>query len=219
MARRNQDAQQRRARALTLADRYPHSREVLLFVAELAPFSGDLAALEQFVAQYGPAALRDASPQPAGLEAAQRAYLAGYELESPRAFYARVLLRAKPPAAAAPHANRCPSCGQPPQCGALRPESHGNALYLVCSLCSTEWTWPRDTCPHCADARLAFHTAEQIPHLTTQSCESCRTYFHLIDCAKEPDAIPDIDELAALPLDLWARECGLRKIHPNLAGL
>lgn len=221
VARRNQDPHLRHARALDLAQRYPHSREVLLFVAELSLFSGDLDALGRFIADRGPAPLRDACPASAGeLDRARDAYLAGLDLDSPRSFYPRVLLRAAPPEPAVRHANRCPRCAQPPQCGALRPEGHGNALFLVCSLCSTEWTWPRDTCPQCAGGQLSYHAAaEQIPHLTTQTCESCRTYFHLIDCAKDPAAIPDLDELAALPLDLWAREGGFRKLHPNLAGL
>ena len=189
-------------------------------MAELATFRGDLATLQQFLALHGPPILRDSSHCPPDWETDAHDYLAGTDLTSPRTFYIRVLLRLSPPKAPHAAANRCPHCGQPPQCGALRLEGHGNALYLVCSLCATEWTWPRDTCPQCADSHLSYYAApEQIPHLTTQICDSCRTYFHLIDCAKEPAAIPDIDELAALPLDLWAREQGGHKIHPNLAGL
>ncbi|MFQ5790858.1 MAG: hypothetical protein ACE5JI_10325 [Acidobacteriota bacterium] len=37
--------------------------------------------------------------------------------------------------------------------------------------------------------------------------------------SKDPEAVPDVDEVAALPLDVWAREQGFRKLHPNLAGI
>jgi formate dehydrogenase maturation protein FdhE len=43
--------------------------------------------------------------------------------------------------------------------------------------------------------------------------------LQLVDLSRDPAAIPDVDELAGLPLDLWAQERGYRKIHPNLAGL
>lgn len=212
----------KQSRALALAERYPHSSEVLRFIASLSMFSGDLVELQEFVTLHGPAPLSACPLDSVELEAAQRDYLAGHNLESPASFYARVLLRQNPPAVAGAHSNRCPQCGQPPQCGVLRPEGHGAALSLVCSLCENEWRWPRDTCPQCAETsteKISHHTAEQIPHLVTQSCDSCRVYLHLVNLTKDPAAIASIDELAALPLDLWAREQGYRKIHPNLAGL
>ena len=41
-----------------------------------------------------------------------------------------------------------------------------------------------------------------------QICETCKRYHHTIDLAKDPGAVPETDELTALPLDVWAREGG-----------
>ena len=44
-------------------------------------------------------------------------------------------------------------------------------------------------------------------------------YLQLVDLGRDPEAIPEVDELAGLPLDLWAQERGYRKLCPNLAGV
>jgi formate dehydrogenase maturation protein FdhE len=36
--------------------------------------------------------------------------------------------------------------------------------------------------------------------------------------ARDPHAVPEVDELAGLPLDLYAADEGLTKITPNLMG-
>lgn len=56
------------------------------------------------------------------------------------------------------------------------------------------------------------------PHIRIQGCESCRHYLLNIDLAADPAAVPEVDELSALPLDLYAREQGFSKIIPNLMG-
>jgi formate dehydrogenase maturation protein FdhE len=38
------------------------------------------------------------------------------------------------------------------------------------------------------------------------------------DLRRETRAVPVVDEIAALPLDLFARDQGLTKITPNLMG-
>ena len=52
-----------------------------------------------------------------------------------------------------------------------------------------------------------------------QACESCGIYLNLVHQEKDPEAVPDVDEIAALPLDVWAREKGFRKPIPNLIGM
>jgi FdhE protein len=56
------------------------------------------------------------------------------------------------------------------------------------------------------------------PHIRVQACESCKRYLLNIDLAADPAAVPEVDELSALPLDLYAREHGFSKIIPNLMG-
>ncbi len=51
------------------------------------------------------------------------------------------------------------------------------------------------------------------------ACEACKVYLHVVDLGKDPAAIPDVDELAVLPLDVWARERGYRKVQTNLVGI
>jgi hypothetical protein len=51
-----------------------------------------------------------------------------------------------------------------------------------------------------------------------EACDTCRRYLLNIDLAADPAAIPEVDELAALPLALYARERGFSKITPNLMG-
>ena len=56
------------------------------------------------------------------------------------------------------------------------------------------------------------------PHIRIEACDSCRRYLLNVDLASDPRAVPLVDELAALPLDLYAREQGFSKITPNLMG-
>jgi len=56
------------------------------------------------------------------------------------------------------------------------------------------------------------------PHVRIEACDACRRYVLNIDLAADPGAVPIVDELDALPLDLFARERGFSKITPNLMG-
>jgi FdhE protein len=52
-----------------------------------------------------------------------------------------------------------------------------------------------------------------------ECCDACRTYIKSVDLTKNGLADPLVDELASVPLDLWAREHGYDKLRPNLLGL
>ena len=56
------------------------------------------------------------------------------------------------------------------------------------------------------------------PHLRIESCSSCNRYLIDVDLGHDARAVPEVDELTALPLDLDAAERGLSKITPNLMG-
>jgi len=56
------------------------------------------------------------------------------------------------------------------------------------------------------------------PHIRIEACESCRQYLLNVDLLADPLAVPMVDEVAALPLDLYARDRGFTKIIPNLMG-
>jgi len=152
--------------------------------------------------------------------------LANKESETPESFFARVLLQPRMAGYETPKGNedrrRCPRCASAPQLGCLRPEGDGARLSLVCSLCLEEWDFPRGECVSCDNAdekSLVYYQAEEIPHLRTMMCDKCRRYLHLADFAKDLAIVPDVDEIVALPLDVWVTERGYRKIRRNLAGI
>ena len=58
-----------------------------------------------------------------------------------------------------------------------------------------------------------------IEHLELQACDGCRTYLNVVRRDAAPEAVPDVDEIAALPLDVWAVERGYRKLVRNLVGV
>ena len=117
----------------------------------------------------------------------------------------------------------CFECGGPPQVAVLRdlPDALGRRS-LICSMCATEWRFQRLTCPHCGETKadkLPLHTAESIAHVRVDACTTCTKYIKTVDLRKDGTAVPLVDELAAVELDIWAREEGLRKLRANVLGL
>jgi FdhE protein len=93
---------------------------------------------------------------------------------------------------------------------------------LICSFCSTEWPFPRATCPACGETRadaLAVYTTPQFEHARVEVCDTCKQYLKSIDLTKDGNAVPVVDELATLPLDLWANRSEYHKLCPNLFNL
>jgi FdhE protein len=115
----------------------------------------------------------------------------------------------------------CPLCESRPLLGVLRPEGDGGKRFLVCSFCLQEWEFRRILCPTCgeeAESKLPVYVAEQFPHVRVEACDTCKFYLRTIDLTKDGHAIPLIDDLAAIPLTLWAHEHGFSRLQPNLLG-
>ena len=236
---------QRALRARELAERFEASREALHFAAAVCEFQSEIAHQARHWRELGRlrepvvSLIRKRSPAPvreaaAGLDdssfqASLKRYWDRVETASPKSLAARIILQPfafqkspgsdtaddRPP-------NRCPACRHVPQAGVLRPAGHGSALSLVCSLCLREWPCTRGNCTSCqrsGEGVLDFYNSEELPHIQVQACRFCRTYIHLIDVDKESEAIPDIDELSALPLDVWAGQRGYVKEQLNLIGI
>lgn len=73
--------------------------------------------------------------------------------------------------------------------------------------------------PHdCGHAARSIHTDEEFPHIRIEACETCRAYCKVVDLTQDPDAIFEVDDLASVPLDIWAAENGFRRLTPNLFG-
>ena len=112
--------------------------------------------------------------------------------------------------------NRCPFCQQRPAAGVLRDAGQGTRRALVCGLCFTEWAFERIGCPSCGEQRfdaLPVYTAEQVAAVRIDGCDSCGVYLKTIDASKDGTAVPEVDDLATLTLDLWAREHGYRRLR------
>lgn len=115
----------------------------------------------------------------------------------------------------------CPLCGGKPIVGVLRSEGNGAKKSLICMLCAHEWAFRRIYCPACGEERepqMAFYSAPEIAHVRVDVCDTCHTYLKTIDLTKTGLAVPVVDELATIPLDLWAREHGYNKLQINLLG-
>jgi FdhE protein len=116
----------------------------------------------------------------------------------------------------------CPFCSRKPSLAVLRPLGDGARRNLLCGFCLCEWEFRRIVCPGCDEkdhAKLPVYTADQFPYIRVECCDTCRTYIKSIDLSKNGLAEPLIDELASVPLDLWAQERGYAKLHPNLLGM
>jgi FdhE protein len=118
--------------------------------------------------------------------------------------------------------SRCPICSGHPAVAALREEGQGAKRTLTCGLCLTEWDYLRVKCPACDENRfdaLPVYTADAVAHVRVDACDTCRTYVKTVDLTKDGLALPLVDDLASVPLDLWAREHGYHRLHPNLLRL
>ncbi|MGH9935211.1 MAG: formate dehydrogenase accessory protein FdhE [Blastocatellia bacterium] len=121
--------------------------------------------------------------------------------------------------------NLCPHCGAKPQLSFLHSvegarESGGRSL--LCCLCLSAWPFRRVVCAHCGEerpAKLGYFTSPEYDHVRIEACDSCGHYIKGIDLTRLGLAVPLVDEVAAAPLDLWAREQGYAKIELNLVGL
>ena len=116
----------------------------------------------------------------------------------------------------------CPFCSGKPIVGVLRPEGDGAKRSLICSMCATEWSYGRIICPACGEeavGKLAIYTASQFDYVRVEACDTCRRYIKTVDLTKNGHAVPFVDELATMPLNLWAQQHGYVKLQPNLLGI
>lgn len=115
----------------------------------------------------------------------------------------------------------CPFCRSKPLAGVLRPEGDGGKRSLVCSFCYTEWDYVRIACPACEERdekKLCVYSTPAFDCVRVEGCETCHVYIKTVDLTKNGRAIPEVDELAAIPLTLWADEQGYIKLSRNILG-
>jgi FdhE protein len=116
----------------------------------------------------------------------------------------------------------CPFCNRKPAVGILRQQGDGGRRSLLCGVCLAEWEFRRVICPGCGQedhAKLPVYTAAELPYIRVECCDACQTYIKCVDLTKNGLADPLVDELASVPLNLWAQEHGYAKLRPNLLGM
>jgi len=187
-------------RARQLEKQHPAAAEILLLYARIAEFQKNIAranAPREALRRL----LQQAAPQP-------------LSSNPPAEFLDCVLAQAS--------GRACPDGHAKPVAAVLRPEGEGAKRSLLCSWCLFEWDFGRMVCPHCGEereAQLPVFSTEQFPHVRIAACETCRYYIKTVDLTRDGLAVPEVDELAALALDLWASERGYTKVQSNVFGL
>ena len=167
------------------------------------------------------------------LQSCVTGWLTGRELPPAERYLARAscapVLEALPgvmPRPAAIDSLHCPECGALPQVSVFT--EGGEALVtgqrvLECSRCASSWPFPRMVCAGCGETDTSqlpiYADHSTFPHLRADGCITCGQYLITVDAAKEGRVVPDVDELAAIPLDLYVRDLGLRKVTPSLMGI
>ena len=201
---------------------------------DLAAIEPALAPILRFAARKGPPTLREQARarERGGADATldwwrgERSGRADYLSRALLRPYAQVLAARdrEPDPPAGPRAEGCPFCGAP-ACVGLRRADGGDAgaqRWLACGLCGREWVVNRIRCPSCGEEspdQLPQFGAERMPLARIEACDRCRRYVKSIDLTVDARAIPEVDDLASLALDLWAADQGYVRIEPGLAGL
>jgi hypothetical protein len=201
-----------------------------------------LPGVLEVTVESGPPALREAVREHS--EDALARWLAGDELDPVDRYVARASLAPALEALgeladAAEASAHCPRCGGLPQLSWLA--ASGDSLVtgrrnLLCSRCAWSWDHTRSACPACGEdeeERLLVYTERWqggvsrngngdgpvvFPNVQIAGCTTCRRYLLEVDLERDARAVPEVDELAAIPLDLYAADQGLTKVIPNLMG-
>jgi FdhE protein len=235
------------ARAGELARIYPGASNLLNFYGELTEFQKpifetlrsegdtDIHALARYfpglialVRRSGPKPLADSSAKLTEELLAEH-WQGRAEYDPADRFFARVLLQPYAEYLASRgdiHVDStpatCPFCNARPVVGVLRGEGDGGKRSLLCSMCSTEWLYRRVVCPSCGEEnkdKLPIYIAAELDYMRVDACDSCQTYLKSVDLTKNGRAVPVVDEIATVALNIWAEEHGYSKLEPNLLGM
>ncbi|HTA69068.1 MAG TPA: formate dehydrogenase accessory protein FdhE [Bryobacteraceae bacterium] len=235
------------ARATELARAFPGASTLLNFYRDLAHFQKqvfdevrsrgetDLGALTrhfpaliELVQRSGPQPLADSSSKLTE-ELLTEHWQGTVEYDPSGRFFARVLLQpyaeylaSRGDVRAGSTPATCPFCNARPVVAVLRGEGDGGKRSLLCSMCATEWLYRRVVCPSCGEEnkdKLPIYVATELDYVRVDACDSCQTYLKAVDLTKNGHAVPVVDEIATVALNIWAEEHGYSKLEPNLLGM
>lgn len=119
--------------------------------------------------------------------------------------------------------NTCPVCGFKPSLSYIADtEDVEGGRFLVCPLCDSSWLYNRAMCVNCGnveDDSIDYYYDQSSRAMQLQVCKKCRHYIKLVDLRIDGLAVPKVDDVATLTLDLWAKEQGFKRFEKNLFGL
>ena len=55
--------------------------------------------------------------------------------------------------------------------------------------------------------------------IRVEGCDTCKSYIKSVDLTRNGHAVPTVDELATVALNIWADEHGYVKLETNLLGM
>jgi len=202
---------------------------------DLAGFAAALAGVLRYAAEMGPPGLSAAAR---ARERSDWAWLAAWwrdERSGRTDYLARALARPYaevlaargiPPSPPAASKGGCTFCGGPAWIGCRRTAAGdaGAQRFLTCALCAGERPVNRIRCPGpgCGEEdpqKLPHFQSERYPAVRLEACETCRGYIKSIDLTLDARAIPEVDDLSSISMDLWAAEQGYTRFEPSLAGI
>ena len=118
--------------------------------------------------------------------------------------------------------NFCPVCGFKPSVSFIMDSEEGEGVrFLRCSLCLTDWIYVRTKCVNCGnveDDKMDYFVEKSMEYIQVQVCQKCKHYIKIVDLRKDGLAVPDLEDVASVALDLWAEERDYTKIEKNLFG-
>lgn len=103
----------------------------------------------------------------------------------------------------------------------LRDAGEGLRRSAVCLLCQLEQPVARIHCTSCGEQRfeaLPVYGLDDSDYLRVEACDTCKKYLLNVNLVKRPEAVASVDDVAALPVHLWAQEQGYSRAHRNLFG-
>jgi len=203
---------------------------------DLPGFVSALEAIAGFAGTHGPPGLR-ADVDAYRSEGADRLRAWWTRSRAGRTDYlARALLRPyaealassgvspAPPERPASGPGACTRCGGPAWIGWRRSGSGDEAAqrFVGCAICGSERLLGRIACAACGEGapdKLAVFQTERHPAVRIEACDACQRYIKSIDLTVDGRAIPEVDDLCSLSMDLWASEQGYERLEPSLAGV
>jgi formate dehydrogenase maturation protein FdhE len=100
----------------------------------------------------------------------------------------------------------CPICGGRAR---LALEGERQARWrLACARCDAAWNFPAETCPFCSSHELEVLFSCKKGAYRLFRCDDCQHYLKSVDLRVKPGALPMVEHLLTVGMDLVAQESG-----------